>query len=35
MAYSILCKILEIYPAFCYVEEKSCNKTHFELFNIV
>ena len=22
-------------PEFCYVKEKSCNKTHFELFNIV
>ena len=35
MAYSILCKILDNYPVFCYVKEKSYNKTHFKLFNIV
>ena len=35
MAYSVSCKILESYPVFCYVKEKSCYKTHFELFNIV
>ena len=35
MAYSIFCKILDSYPVFCYVKEKSCNKTHLELFNTV
>ena len=35
MAYSVCCKILDNYPVFCYVKEKSCNKTHFELFNTV
>ena len=29
MAYSIFCKIVDSYPVFCYVKEKSCNKTHF------
>ena len=33
MAYSVFCKILDNYLVFCYVKEKSCNKTHFELFN--
>ena len=28
-------KILNSYPVFCYVKKKSCNKTHFELFNTV
>ena len=27
------CKILDSYPVFCYVKEKSYNKTHFELSN--
>ena len=35
MAYSVFCKILDNYPVFCYVKEKNCNKTHFELFNTV
>ena len=35
MAYSVFCKILGSYPVFCFVKEKSCNNTHFELFNIV
>ena len=29
----IFCKISDSYPIFCYVKEKSCNETHFELFN--
>ena len=33
MVYSVFCKILDGYPVFYYVKEKSCNKTHFELFN--
>ena len=33
MAYSAFVKILDSYPVFCYVKEKSCNKTHFESFN--
>ena len=32
MAYSVFCKILDSYAVFCYVKEKSCNKTHFEFF---
>ena len=32
---SVFCKILDSYPVFCYVKKKSCNKTHFELFNTV
>ena len=28
-------KILTIYPVPVYVGEKSCNKTHFDLFNTV
>ena len=32
---SVFCKILDSYPVFCYVKEKSCNKNHFELFNTV
>ena len=35
MAYSVFCKILDNYPILCCVKEKSCNKTHFELFNTV
>ena len=35
MAYYVFCKIMDIYPLFCYVKEKSCNKTHFELFDTV
>ena len=35
MAYSVFCKILDSYPIFCCVKEKSCNKTYFELFNTV
>ena len=35
MAYSVFCKILDSYLVFYYVKEKSCNKTHFELFNTV
>ena len=35
MAYSVFCKTLNSYPVFCYVKEKSFNKTHFDLFNIV
>ena len=35
MAHYVFCKILESYPVFSYVKEKSCNKTHFELFNTV
>ena len=35
MANSVVCKIMDNYPVFCYVKEKSCNKTHFELFNTV
>ena len=35
MAYSLFRKILDTYPVFCYVKEKSCNKTHFELFNTI
>ena len=26
-------KIMDSYPVSCYVKEKSCNKTHFELSN--
>ena len=29
--YCVFCKIMDNYPVFCYVKEKSCNKTHFEL----
>ena len=29
MAHSIFCKILDNFPVFCYVKEKSCKKTHF------
>ena len=32
MAYFVFCKILDSYPGFYYVKEKSCNKTHFEFF---
>ena len=28
MACSVFCKILDSYPVFCYVKEKSCNKTN-------
>ena len=36
MAYSEFCKkIMDSYLVFCYVKDKSCNKTHFELFNTV
>ena len=35
MAYFVFCKILDSYPVFCNVREKSCNKTLFELFNTV
>ena len=35
MAYSVFFKILDNYLVFYYVKEKSCNKTHFELFNTV
>ena len=35
IAYSVFCKIMDSYLVLCYVKEKSCNKTHFELFNIV
>ena len=35
MAYSVFCKILDSYPVFFYVKEKSYNKIHFELFNTV
>ena len=35
MAYSVFCKILDSYPVFYYVKERSCNKTHFELLNTV
>ena len=35
MAYFVFCKIMDNYPVFCYVKEKSCNKAQFELFNIV
>ena len=33
MTYSVFCKILDRYLVFCYVKEKSYNKTNFELFN--
>ena len=32
---SVFCKILDSYPVFCYVKEKSCNKNRFKLFNTV
>ena len=35
MSYSVFCKIHDNYSVFGYVKEKSCNKTHFELFNTV
>ena len=35
MAYSLFRKICDTYPVLCYVKEKSCNKTHFELFNTI
>ena len=35
MTYFVCCKILDSYPIFYYVKEKSCNKTHSELFNTV
>ena len=35
MAYFVFIKIFDTYQFFCYVKEKSCNKTHFEFFNIV
>ena len=35
MTYSIFCKILDMYLVFCYVKEKSCNKTDFELSNTI
>ena len=35
MAYSVFCKILHSYPVFCHVKDKSCNRTHFELFNTI
>ena len=35
MTYYVFCKILDSYLVFCYVKEKSCNKTHFELLNTV
>ena len=28
MAFFVFCKILDSYPVFCYVKEKSINKTH-------
>ena len=28
MAYYVFCKILDSYPVFCYVKEKSYSKTH-------
>ena len=28
MAFFVFCKILDSYPVFCYVKEKSNNKTH-------
>ena len=28
MACFVFYKILDSYPVFCYVKEKSCNKTH-------
>ena len=35
MAYYVFCKILDGYLVFCYVKEKSCNKTDFELSNTI
>ena len=35
MANFVFCKILDSYQVLCYVKDKSCNKTHFELFNTV
>ena len=35
MASSVICKILDGYPVFRYIKEKSCNKTHFELSNTI
>ena len=34
MAYSVFCKIVDSYPVFCYVKEKSC-KLILQLFNTV
>ena len=35
MAHFVFCKVLDSYLVLCYVKEKSCNKTHFQLFNTV
>ena len=35
MAYFVFCKILDSSSVFCYIKEKSCNKTHSVLFNKV